>query len=159
MQYDIRQNSILEMKILLLVLVLIACLCCRTIKHKPDLIDGDVYEAATNVVCKVYEIDSIADYYLLYATNNNKKYKIFSGKKIETTGDSCQKIKVGGEYLLKLNRPFDVMCLNGRIVADTNFPRPMCYPFYKGVFICNDMENGIYYLYAAYNLKGICLCK
>lgn len=149
----------IDMKVMLFMFVLMNILCCKTSKENLNSRKSDVYEASVNVECKVYKIDSIADYYLVYAESNDERYKIVSGKIKKPIMGNCKIIHHGETYVLKLHRPLDVMCINGKIVADTNYLGPMCYPFQKDVFICNEEENGIFFLYFAYNLQGLYLCK
>lgn len=111
----------------------------------------------TNLVnYKIYKIDSINNYYLIYAKKENLIYKIVSKK---VNGD-CEKLKINFEYNLKL-QPMGIMKPN----IDDPKKRPMnyldfidpCRKFDNDTKIC--LERYMTDLYFSENLKGLCLIK
>lgn len=59
------------------------------------------------VECVIYKIDSVNNYYTIYAgeMETDKRYKIVT-KKQDNQGESCEKIRIGGKYELTIERYF-----------------------------------------------------
>lgn len=128
--------------ILILVFVIISC-------NTQKRIDNSIEE---KMLYKVYKIDSINDYYLVFAKKQDSIFKIVSKKNFSK---NCNSVKVGKKYSFKLksNRTL-APTINGVKIAAQNVD---CYVFDKETSICVDRKNGIYNLYFADNLKGLCL--
>jgi hypothetical protein len=83
------------------------------------------------------------DYYIIYATKDNLKYKIVSKK----TTDDCSKIRTHQKYELKLT---ELKFLGG---GEVN-----CLSFDKRTVICKcDDKDCVYGLFMATNLRGLCI--
>ncbi len=102
-------------------------------------LNGSFYE--------VYKIDSLNNYYLIYALKNDKRFKIVS---IKSDTEKCNNIYVGGYYQFNLtsvyqNLPFAPVNQTEIYLAfdDSTAIRP-------------EPENGVYDLYFGDNIKGLC---
>lgn len=103
----------------------------------------------------VYQIDTIDDYYLVYAKKEDMIFKIVS-KKEEV--EECNLIKVNNSYYFDLYAQSSIKpIIEGKEIALVTIIDVMCYNFENGTKICTDRKNGIYDLYYARNLKGLCL--
>lgn len=103
----------------------------------------------------VYQIDTIDDYYLVYAKKEDMIFKIVS-KKEEVK--KCNLIKVNNSYYFDLYAQSSINpIIEGKEIALVKIIDVMCYNFENGTKICTDRKNGIYDLYYARNLKGLCL--
>ena len=79
---------------LILLLVIISCK-----SHKAELAQRPTKVSLySEILGKVYKIDSIENYYLVYISSNNYNYKIVSKMK---TYENCNKLELDSVYLLK----------------------------------------------------------
>lgn len=102
----------------------------------------------------VYKIDSIDNYYLVYAKKQDAIFKIVSKKE---TLKKCDLIKINNSYHFDLYSQSSIPLITGEIVAPVSIWDVVCHTFENGIKICTDRKNGIYDLYYARNLKGLCL--
>lgn len=105
---------------------------------------------------QVYKIDSVGIYYLIYAKKQDSLYKIVSKK--EHISKSL-KIEENKFYNFKLHS-----LLKNRF-KNTKFKPPMndlditCFTFEGNTEICREIQNRIFDLYYADNIKGIYYIK
>jgi hypothetical protein len=129
-------------KIILLLIITIISLSCVTSKNKRK--SDDLYN--------VFKLDSINNYYLIYAKKHDTVYKIICQKQIVS---HCNKLKLGTFYKFDLysireNAPV----ISGIKMNEVNYLDIKCYQFDENTSICK--EDGIYDLYFARNIKGLC---
>lgn len=106
---------------------------------------------------KVYKIDSINSYFVVYAEKAGGIYKIVSKKNV----DKCKSKIVPDRYyhfeLVSIwNQP---TMINGVNVSPSITPNVTCLGFDDSTRICIERENSINDLYEARNLKGLCIIK
>ena len=102
----------------------------------------------------VYKIDSIDNYYLVYAKKQDAIFKIVSKKE---TLKKCDLIKINNSYHFDLYSQSSETLITGEIIAPVSIYDKPCYIFENDTKICIDRKNGIYDLYYARNLKGLCI--
>ncbi len=138
-------------------LVFVICLtllsCINSKKVQPTVdnsrkdIDSSLY--------KVYKIDSINTYYLIYAKRKDSLYKVVS-KKGENV-ESLITIKIGGQYDLKLNSIWTKKIMIGGVnVSPSVTPNVTCLSFDDSTKICIERDS-INDLHQADNLLGLYL--
>lgn len=119
--------------------------CKSFINHKSETKKTEVSKEYTN--CKIYNIDSISDYYLVYAIDAKARYKIISRK--ENT-QLIEKIKINSNYNFELKAIINLDSVSHEYANYLDFKR--CQVFFPSVEICN--EPGIE-LYRTNNLVGL----
>jgi len=103
----------------------------------------------------VTKLDSINNYYLIYATKNDSVFEIISKK--ERTA-KCKTIKKGSNYSFKLKSMRDnAHTIGGIKISPMNYLDIQCFQFDENTKICK--EEGIYDLYFAKNINGLCFKK
>ena len=100
----------------------------------------------------IYKIDSINNYYLIYARKYDSIYKIVSEKQKIS---NCKKIALQGNYNLKLRSFSSIAPIINSIKIYS--PDIDCYYFEEHTDICLERDRGIFELYYCDNLKGLCL--
>jgi hypothetical protein len=98
----------------------------------------------TDSVFKVFKIDSINNYYLVYAKKNDSIFKIVSTKNGK---NNCLRIKKNKKYQLSLQLIWKNSA-NTSLVTGTYFD--------DSTVIRIDWEKEIYALYSCDNLHGLC---
>jgi hypothetical protein len=100
-------------------------------------------------------IDSVNNWYTIYATKNDSSYKIV---KKENQNLGCKRvITVGQSYNLVLHsRKNEVPEINGVKIKPVNSLDVQCYTYDEGTNICIETKKGIYDLYHTPNIKGLC---
>lgn len=102
---------------------------------------------------KVFKIDSINSYYLIYAEKDDTLYKIVSEKGIES---DCNSIQVNQSYPFKLtSRRDNAVVINGVKLSPQNYLDIECYVYDDSTSICIERDS-IYDLHHASNIKGLC---
>lgn len=130
-------------KITIILLSVILSVSC-----KPRIIKG-MEEFKTY---KIYKIDSINTFYVVYAERDNQKYKIISKKQYKMNG--FKKIRIGEVYSFKLDIQDYKNNDSNPLTNPNSAPYIMrCYMFDKNTKICQ--EQGINGLYTTKNLKGL----
>ena len=94
--------------------------------------------------CKVYKIDSINDYYLIYIIKEKYRYKVISKKRSQS---GCDIIKPGNTYNLQITYVFGAI---GGGVFKAN-----CLEVDTRTKVC--LEDSIIDLCYAKNLNGLCI--
>ncbi|KMQ59595.1 hypothetical protein ACM39_18350 [Chryseobacterium sp. FH2] len=79
------------MKYIILILSVVLCISCKSIDNKRQ--EG----------YKIYKIESLNSYYIIYCKKDGEKYKIVSGREADIRIDKYKKIEVGKSYNLELN--------------------------------------------------------
>lgn len=103
----------------------------------------------------VYKIDSINNYYLIYAKKHDSIFKIVSLK--EQMSD-CNKIKKGLNYNFKLHSIREnAPTIGGIKMSPINYMDINCYQFDEETSICK--EEGIDDLFFSDNIKSLCIIK
>nr|WP_198999668.1 hypothetical protein [Flavobacterium sp. ASV13] len=100
---------------------------------------------------EVYKIDSINEYYLIYAKRGDSLFKIVSKKE---AADKQQEIKVNKSYPLKLHsRRENLPTIGGIKLEPINYLDVECFAYDKSTTICieRDSINDLHY---AENIKG-----
>ena len=107
-----------------------------------------------DITFKIYQIDSINNYYIVYAKRHDSLYKIVAQK---TTNSNCSKIEIGKNYRMTLysiwTKP---LIINGVDVSLSSTPHVTCLGFDDSTSICIDRANGIFDLFTCRNLNGLC---
>jgi hypothetical protein len=94
--------------------------------------------------CKVYKIDSINDYYVIYIVKDKYRYKVISKKKSQS---GCNIIKPNNTYDLQISYIFGAI---GGGVFKAN-----CLDVDARTQVC--LEDSIIDLCYAENLNGLCI--
>lgn len=138
---------------LLTILVIIACTSSKLVqsaglnidtKHSPDL-----------VAYKVYKIDSINTYYLIYAKKGDSLYKIVSKKK---PNKNCEEIKIKISYAFKLRSSLTDFHIGNVLISAKQLTNVNCYTYDDSTKICLERDS-INDLYHADNIQGLCYIK
>lgn len=123
---------------------------CDSLK-KSSIPDG------TQISYRVYKIDSINTYYVIYATHANAKFKIISKKDYKKCSN---KIQVDGQYAFHLHSLWTTPeYINGQDVSLQNTPHITCMTFDDSTKICIDRDSLIYDLFTCDNINGLCFLK
>ncbi|MEO1013187.1 MAG: hypothetical protein AAFX53_17985 [Bacteroidota bacterium] len=137
-------------------LALVVGTSCRSYKQQESPSPNKV-DFSTKVAGKVYKIDSVDDYHLVYLSDDKTSYKIIS-KKSSRTG--CKEVALNGEYELKV---VPLLSDAPPSSGNSNIPVPInhldiekCVE-YGDIKICT--EPGISNLYSSPSLTGLCLTK
>lgn len=104
----------------------------------------------------VYKIDSVNNYFLIYAKKNNSHYKIVSEKKEL----KCkEKIRINAGYRFSLQSIWTQEIWIGNInVSPSLTPHVTCLAFNDSTTICIERDS-INDLFRAHNLTGLCISK
>ena len=134
---------------LVIILILVSCFSKKHLqksysdKRKNSLMDMNLY--------RVYKIDSIRNFYLIYAEKNDVLYKIVSEK---THVVNCQPIRVTENYPFVLHSHI----ANRKVGNMRIMPGSVdCFYYGDSTFIC--LEESIYDLHSAENVSGLCFLK
>ncbi len=131
----------------LIILLSLMILSCRNAKN--------IDNTNRNLLYKVIKIDSINKWKIIYATRNDSLFKIVS-KNYEN--NNCAKIQKKHFYAFQLNsRKENAPEINGLKLKPVNYLDIECYGFDENTRICIEPKKGIYDLYFAKNLKGLCI--
>lgn len=104
---------------------------------------------------KVYKIDSIHSYYLIYAKRNNIHYKIVSDK---SPLGNCKSIMINHEYAFNLQSRNDSRRLSKIKLSPEALMRINCFYYDDSTFICLERDS-ISDLHSAKNVRGLCFLK
>lgn len=108
----------------------------------------------TDSIFRIYKIDSINNYYLVYAKSNNLLYKIVSKKEVTK---KCKRVKVNSEYKFSLKSVWNQKIMIGNVNASPSLmPHVTCLSFDKSTVICLERDS-INDLFITKNLRGLCL--
>lgn len=116
-------------------------------KVKSDLCVESGYE-----VCR---IDSIKNWYIIYAERNDSVFKIVSMKKAES---QCNMIFIGERYNLSLQKRIEnVLSSNGLKLIPMNYLSIQNTSYNEDTDVFIEHEDGVFELYTCVNLSGLCL--
>ncbi|WCT13636.1 hypothetical protein [Mucilaginibacter jinjuensis] len=134
-----------------LILISIALVACASSKRE------GVKHPAKNVATsyKVYKIDSINTYYLIYARGHDTLFKIVSKK---NSVKSHYKIKVNTSYEFKLHSSLLNRHIGAKILLPQNSLLVNCFSYDDKTQICLEGDS-IRDLYYAENIKGLYFIK
>lgn len=132
---------------IILVCFILFITCVSSRRNKYEIIESPFFY-------KVYKIDSIHNYYLLYAKKEDSLYKIVSEKQIIKEGE---KIQVGEKYPFKLHSRLSDFRI-GNVTIPTKNTNVDCFAFDSLTYICLEGDS-IRDLYYADNIKGIYFIK
>lgn len=124
-----------------LIIIFILVLGLPTLVNRP-LYANKMSQDSSNIY-KVYKIDSINSYYLIYVRKGKDRYKIVSHKDTVIQGS---KIQLHKKYRLTL-----YVALKGVYFP----PEVTCYNFAANTPICKEYNKGIYELYFSNDLSGL----
>lgn len=102
----------------------------------------------------VYKIETVSNYYIIYAKKEDSIFKIVSKKESIT---ECNSIKINNNYNFDLYSQSSVTLITGEIIAPVSIYDVVCHTFENDIKICTDRKNGIYDLFYSRNLKGLCI--
>ncbi|WP_298753793.1 hypothetical protein [uncultured Psychroserpens sp.] len=132
--------------LLILIIVLFSC------NNKKSIInESKVQESKQNY--KVFKVDSIGSFYLIYLNKGNLNYKVISEMQSEKKANEL--IEVGKEYSLSLSSVF-----NQKLKIKDKKVRAVplmvdCIQFEKNINICKEKELGINDLHYTSDLSGL----
>ena len=135
--------------ILLLILTILLVECASKLVRSNAIYSDKGNNGLTSY--KVYKIDSINTYYLIYAKKGDTLYKIVSTKEII---ENCERIKVNVRYDFKLHSSLSDFKIGNVTIHQTDL-NVSCYAYDASTYICleRDSINDLYY---ADNIKGLC---
>jgi hypothetical protein len=112
----------------------------------------------------VTKIDSINNFYIIYASKNNSKFKIISPKNTKKKIKNCVEIAIENSYNFILKSGLEARkesppIIGGIKLEPANYLDIHCYSYDDDTFICIEPEKGIYDLYSCENLVGLCFIK
>jgi len=135
------------MKYIFYLLATLFIYCCYTYRQT----------SKNNQLFSIYKIDSINNYYVIYAEKQDTFYKIVSKK--EQDKYCRRKIRLNGKYKLNLNSIWEQdMYINGVNVGLKQTPRVNCIGFDENTFICLEKDS-INDLYVVEKLNGLCIVE
>ena len=106
---------------------------------------------------EVYKIDSINNFYLIYAKKSDSIFKIVSSK---TTNTNCESIKLSQKYNFSLHSIWTQPIMIGNVnVSPSQTPHVTGLRYDDSTTIWIDRAKGIYDLYSCDNLQGLCYLK
>lgn len=107
----------------------------------------------------ITRLDSINNWYIIYAARKDSLYKIIS-KKAVIIPKATKKIVKGKSYSLSLNSQREnAPVINGIKVATINYLDVNCYGFDKETKICIEPEKGYFDLYTTSDLNGLYIVR
>tara|TARA_R110000850_G_scaffold25451_1_gene73427 strand:+ start:123 stop:554 length:432 start_codon:yes stop_codon:yes gene_type:complete len=113
--------------------------------------DGSSFNRLTEY--KILKIDSINNFYLIYATKADTLFKIVSEKKFS---DNCRKIIIGKDYSLNLESIWRKEVMIGDVdVSPSKTPHVSCLYLNEITKVCLEGDS-IRDIYETKNLEGLC---
>ncbi|WP_454881510.1 hypothetical protein [Sphingobacterium detergens] len=132
---------------IILILLFCACASMGSLRHKSQ--KGPYYI--------IDSIDSINNWYTIYASKNDSIFKIVVHKELDANYECKKMIEVGTCYKLVLHsRKKEVLKINGIIVNPVNNLDVQCYTYDDNTEICIEPKKGIYDLFHTPNIRGLC---
>jgi hypothetical protein len=104
----------------------------------------------------IKSIDSVNNWYTIYATKNDSSYKIVVKKENQNLG--CKRVITVGQScnLVLHSRKNEVLAINGVKIKPVNSLDVQCYTYDETTNICIEPKKGIFDLYHTPNIKGLC---
>ena len=141
------------MKIIAAVLILILLSACANSKISGNIPQNDS-------LYSIKAIDSVNNWYMIYAKRGDSVYKIVVKKENYQNYDCQQTIKIGRSYKLELHsRKNAVLEINGIKINPVNPLDVQCYTYDENTNICIEPKKGIYDLYHTNNIRGLCFIE
>ncbi len=114
----------------------------------------------SNSLYSIRAIDSINNWYVIYATKKDTNYKIVVKKENYHISECKKKIEVGRSYNLELHsRKNEAPEINGVKIKPVNSLDVQCYTYDEATVICIEPNKGIYDLYHTPSIVGLCYRK
>jgi len=108
----------------------------------------------------VKKIDSINNWYTIYATKNDSSFKIVVKKQDHQNLRCKRMIRVGQSYSLELHsRKNEVPEINAIKIKPVNSLDIQCYTYDEATSICIEPKRGIYDLFHTPDIEGLCYLK
>ena len=102
----------------------------------------------------IIKIDSIKNWYLIYATRNDSIFKIVS---IKNQNFKCERILVGKRYHLELQKRLEnVLSKEGLKVLPMNYSDVSGIVFDQNTDVFVPYEKGTFGLFSCKNMDGLC---
>ena len=127
------------MKYIILILSVILLMSCKSLDNQKQ------------TGYKIYKIENLNSYYIIYCEKDGEKYKIVSKEQNDKPIDRHKKIKIGESYNLKLVNYPDYSKDENPLTGFS--PLVNCFTFDNNTNICK--EQGINGLYTSKNLVGL----
>jgi hypothetical protein len=110
----------------------------------------------TDLSYKICKIDSVKNWYIIYAERNDSIFKIVSMKKTE---NQCEMISVGKRYDLLLRKRLEnTLSRYGlKLIVMSSFDIQGGTTFDPDTDVYIEYEKGVFGLYTCSNLYGLCL--
>lgn len=131
------------MKYVTLMLYVILFISCKSLSSQKQ------------IEYKIYKIEKLNSYYLVYCEKDGEKYKIISRESDNEDIKTYKKIKIGASYNLKLVSYPDYSKNTDSLTGFS--PLVNCFTFDRDTSICK--EKGINGLYTTKNLIGLYYIK
>jgi len=139
-------------KLILPFLILISCSSKKITQSKTEDETKNVPDISERY--KVYKIDSINNYYLIYAKRKDSLYKIVSKKQATR---NCVNISLNQEYTFLLTSIWNQkIIIEGSNVSPSITPHVTCLSFDDSTKICLEKDS-INDLFHAENVQGLCI--
>ncbi len=140
------------LKISIFTLTVVFAISCHTvntgIKNNNGNSSSNKYE--------VYKIDTVNDYYFIYAKKMDTIYKIVSKQKEK---QDCNTILLGGKYDFILESIWrKEIVIDGVNVSPSGTPQVNCLSLDEKTKVCLERDS-INDIYQSKNLKGLCFFK
>ena len=135
----------------ILILIFVMFISCLLSK----LVSGRYLIRKGEASYKVYKIDSINTYYLIYAQKGDPLYKVVSKKTVVV---DCDRIKVHMSYEFKLHSILSSLHIGGIRIESQNLDLVKCFSYDDSTRICLEGDS-IRELYYADNIKGLCFIE
>jgi len=132
-------------------LIFIAIIGC--ISSKSSKTSYHIGELPT--IYKVYKIDSINNYYLVYARKGDSLYKIVSKK---MSFENCNRIRINNNYEFRLHSSIYGSKMAEKTISPQYTLLVTCFSFDDTTNICLERDS-INDLHHAENIKGLCFIK
>jgi hypothetical protein len=100
----------------------------------------------------VSRLDSIGNFYLIYAMRNDSIFQIASGK---TRSTNCDPLEVNGKYVFKLKSRIFIGEVNGTKITRATNDLVKCIGLDRVTTVCFD-DNCVQDLFYTENIAGLC---
>ncbi len=144
----------MKKEIAILLFVFIGCTTTKTTIKPDNKISRDNSILTGAHMYKIYKVDSINNYYILYAKKNDYIFKIISKKEVNL---NCNAVKMNGSYNLNLKSVWEYdTVINNKKISFSKVINVNCLGLNDSTTICleRDSINDLHY---AENLRGLCL--
>lgn len=140
----------MKIQLLLILLIIFSCRSLRSVNN--GVLDSKSLKIQQEALYKVYKIDSIKNFYLIYAKRKDTLYKIVSQKAIS---ENCISIRVNQKYPFILHSRLAERA-RGKIKILPGLVN--CFSYAYDTVICFEGDS-INDLHSAENVKGLCFLR